>query len=71
MTHAEKLDFLRRASETISPRETAAILGGNAYSYNLAAKEGRLSLPHIWRGRNLRILTAPLLELLTRKGDCP
>ena len=57
--------FLRSLpSETISPRELAKVAGGDPYSYNLAAKEGRLDLPHLWRGRNLRIWKEPVIRLI-------
>ena len=56
MTTEEKIRFLEDLpAETISPKLMAEIVGGDPYSYNLAAKEGRLDIPHFWRGRNLRI----------------
>lgn len=65
MTHAERIAFLQaQPEETISPATLAKIIGGRAYMYNLAAKEGRMKLPHMWRGRNLRIFKAPLLTIL-------
>lgn len=50
--------------ETISPQQLASILGGEPYQYNLSAKYGRLTLPHVWRGRNLRIIKQPVINLL-------
>ena len=44
--------------------ELARVLGGRPYLYNLEARQGMLTLPHVWRGRNLRILKAPLLRIL-------
>ena len=65
MTHEEKLDWLRSLpGETISPRQLAMIDGGDPYSYNLAAKEGKLDLPHFWRGRNLRIWKEQVIRLI-------
>lgn len=65
MTHAERIAFLQALpEETISPATLAQIIGGRAYEYNLAAREGKLKLPHVWRGRNLRIFKAPLLTIL-------
>ena len=65
MTHEEKLDWLRKCEkETISPREASKILGGDAFYFNIAAKNGNLTLPFMWRGRNLRIFRAPILRLL-------
>jgi len=65
MTRDEKLDWLRSLpDETISPSQLAAVAGGNAYSYNVAAKEGKLDLPHLWRGRNLRIWKEPVIRLI-------
>ena len=65
MTHEEKLQLLRdQPGETISPRVLAQVLGGQPYIYNLEARDGTLNLPHIWRGRNLRIFKAPLISIL-------
>lgn len=65
MTHDERISYLKRLDkETISPTELARVIGGNPYVYNLAAREGLLTLPYIWRGRNLRIFKEPLLRLL-------
>lgn len=70
MTHEERIAFLEDIpGETISPTVCAKILGGSAYAYNLTAREGKLHLPHIWRGRNLRILKTPLLKLLRDGAD--
>ena len=63
MTREEKLEWLRSLpSETISPQQLVVVAGGDAYSYNIAAKEGKLDLPHIWRGRNLRIWKEPVIR---------
>ena len=65
MKSNEALSYLRSLpGETISPQELAKVAGGNAYSYNLAAKEGKLDLPHLWRGRNLRIWKGPVIRLI-------
>lgn len=65
MKSNEALAYLRALpGETISPQELAKVAGGNAYSYNLAAKEGKLDLPHLWRGRNLRIWKGPVIRLI-------
>ena len=65
MTRDEKIRFLRRISgETISPTQLAAVAGGNPYTYNLAARAGKLDLPHMWRGRNLRIWKEPVIRLI-------
>jgi hypothetical protein len=42
----------------------AEVAGGDPYSYNLAAREGKLDVPHFWRGRNLRIWKDPVIKLL-------
>jgi len=42
----------------------AKVDGGDPYSYNLAAREGKLELPHMWRGRNLRIWKEPVIKLI-------
>ena len=65
MKSNEALAYLRSLpGETISPAELARVAGGNAYSYNVAAKEGKLDLPHLWRGRNLRIWKGPVIRLI-------
>ena len=65
MNSSEKLRWLRSLpSETISPKELSVVAGGSPYSYNLAAKEGKLDLPHLWRGRNLRIWKEPVIRLI-------
>ena len=65
MTTEEKVSFLKSLpSETISPKVLAEIAGGDPYSYNLAAKEGRLDIPHFWRGRNLRIWKKFVIEMI-------
>jgi hypothetical protein len=65
MTREEKLDFLRKLpSETISPSVMALVAGGDPYSYNLMAREGKLDIPHFWRGRNLRIWKQPVIKLI-------
>ena len=65
MTTEEKVAFLRSLpSETISPSVLALVAGGDPYSYNLMAKEGKLDLPHFWRGRNLRIWKGPVIKLI-------
>ena len=65
MTREEKLELLRSwPDETISPSQLARVAGGAAYSYNVAEKEGKLDLPHLWRGRNLRIWKEPVIRLI-------
>ena len=65
MTREEKLEWLRGLpGETISPSQLAMVDGGDPYSYNIAAKEGKLELPHLWRGRNLRIWKEPVIKLI-------
>ena len=65
VTSEEKVAFLRSLpSETISPSVLALVAGGDPYSYNVAAKEGKLDLPHFWRGRNLRIWKGPVIKLI-------
>ena len=66
MTTEEKVAFLRELpSETISPSVMALVAGGDPYSYNLMAKEGKLEIPHFWRGRNLRIWKQPVIKLIS------
>lgn len=65
MTASEKVRWLESLpGETISPKELAAVAGGSPYSYNMAAKNGSLDLPHLWRGRNLRIWKGPVIRLI-------
>lgn len=66
MTTTERIQWLQSLpAETISPRQLADVLGGEPYQYNLSAQIGKLTLPHIWRGRNLRILKQPVIKLLS------
>ena len=70
MTTDEKLEWLRGIpSETISPYQLACVAGGSSYTYNIMAKEGRLELPHMWRGRNLRIWKGPVIELISKGAE--
>ena len=65
MTRDEKIAWLRSLpGETISPSQLARVDGGDPYTYNLMAKEGKLDLPHLWRGRNLRIWKEPVIKLI-------
>ena len=65
MTKDEKIAMLRSIpGETISPAQLAKVAGGTPYAYNLAAKNGELDLPHMWRGRNLRIWKEPVIRLI-------
>ena len=64
MTHDERVALLRDSGETVSPTVLAKVLGGTPYYYNLSAKEGTLKFPHYWRGRNLRIFTAPVIKII-------
>ena len=65
MNKDEKVAWLRSISdETISPAQLAKVAGGTPYSYNVAAIEGKLNLPHLWRGRNLRIWKEPVIRLI-------
>lgn len=67
MTHDEKIAFLRgREEETVAPWVVAKVLGGDPYWYTVAAKAGKLELPHMWRGRNLRIYKQPLIRLIEK-----
>lgn len=65
MTREERIEWLRSLpTETISPTQLAMVTGGDPYSYNISAKEGKMNLPHEWRGRNLRIWKEPVIELI-------
>lgn len=65
MNSNEALAYLRSIpGETISPHELAKVAGGSPYSYNVSAKNGTLELPHMWRGRNLRIWKGPVIRLI-------
>ena len=70
MTREEKLEMLRSLpGETISPKQLAAVAGGDPYSYNIMAKQGQLDIPHFWRGRNLRIWKQPVIDLIRGGKD--
>lgn len=72
MTREEKLAWLRAiTTETISPSQLAKVAGGDPYYYNLAAKDGKLTLPYIWRGRNLRIWKDPVMKLIGGEENDP
>ena len=65
MNKDQKIAWLRSIQdETISPAQLAKVAGGTPYSYNVAAIEGKLNLPHLWRGRNLRIWKEPVIRLI-------
>ena len=65
MKHSDRILYLENLDrETISPSELAMVLGGRPYAYNLSARDGSLTLPYIFRGRNLRIFRQPVLDLL-------
>jgi hypothetical protein len=65
VTSEEKVNWLRSLpSETISPQVLAVVAGGDPYSYNIMAKNGKLDIPHFWRGRNLRIWKEPVIKLI-------
>ena len=69
MTHSERIQYLEQLDrETISPCELAMLLGGKPFAYNISEREGTLKLPHVFRGRNLRILRQPVLDLLKGGG---
>jgi hypothetical protein len=65
MTNEEKIAWLKSLpSETISPSVLAVVAGGDPYSYNIAAKNGQLDIPHFWRGRNLRIWKQYVIKMI-------
>lgn len=66
MTREEKVQWLMSLpTETISPKQLSMVDGGDPYYYNLSARDGKLTLPHMWRGRNLRIWKQPVIDLIT------
>ena len=66
MTTEEKIIFLKQLpSETISPSVMAMVAGGDPFTYNIMAKQGKLDIPHFWRGRNLRIWKQPVIKLIS------
>jgi hypothetical protein len=68
MTHEERIALLEsQPGETVSPAVVSQVLGGMPYTYNIAAKQGKLTLPHLWRGNRLLIFKQPLINLL--KGE--
>lgn len=65
MTKAEKIRYINSVKgETLSPRQVSLLLGGNPYSYNLAAYKSQLTLPHFLRGSYLRIFKEPIKQIL-------
>ena len=66
MTREEKVAWLKSLpGEMISPAQLAVVTGGDRYTYNCAAREGKLNLPHEWHGRNLRIWKQPVIKLIS------
>ena len=61
----EQIAFLKRCGATCSPRQLASVLGGQPYYYSIAARNGDLPFEHMWRGRNLRIFTADVIQKIT------
>jgi len=61
----EQVEYLRRCGPTCSPRQLAAVLGGQPYYYNVAARNGTLEFDSFWRGRNLRIYTEDVIKKIT------
>lgn len=70
MTREEKLNWLQSIpGEMISPAQLAKITGGDPYCYNLAAKDGKMNLPHEWHGNHLRIWKQPVIDLIGGKHE--
>lgn len=53
---------------SVSPRIAAQFLGVTQYGLNVAAKAGRLGLPYVFSGRNLKISKAAILDYCGYKG---
>lgn len=71
MDHIQRIAYLRDLpGETISPAELAKVYGGNPYTYNISAKEGKLPFPYLWRGRNLRIIKQAVIDFLVGRNAC-
>ena len=72
MTAEEKVAFLTSLpGETIPPKIMAMIDGGDPYTFNVMAKEGKLDIPHFWRGRNLRIWKRFVIDMIAGNGKAP
>jgi len=65
MTTEEAVKFLRGCGPTCSPRELSKAIGGQPYSYNVAAKRGKLVFDYMWRGNALRIYTESVITAIT------
>lgn len=66
MNPVEKLkEYLDAGKATLSPKQAAEVLNCHPYSLNVAAQQGRLTIPHLFAGRNLRISTAGLYTFVT------
>ena len=59
--------YVESGKITVSPTEAAKVLGCTPYSLNCSAKCGKLGIPYIFAGRNLRISAAGLLAFV--KGE--
>ena len=59
--------YVESGKVTVSPTEAAHVLGCTPYSLNCAAKCGRLGIPFVFAGRNLRISANGLLQFIEGK----
>ncbi len=46
----------------VTPAQASKLLGCDRYTLNVAAKAGRLSIPHVMVGNRLKLSKAALLE---------
>lgn len=66
--HPFTLEELKAWPQTfVSPMQASKLLGCDPYSLNISAREGKLHIPHVFCGRNLKISRAGLLEFCGEK----
>lgn len=64
----EVVKQLRSYGPICSPGQLAKAVGGNAYRYNVQARNGRLPYDFYWSGRVLRIYTESVIKKITAGG---
>lgn len=65
MTPRERAkQLLDSGNATVTPKEAAEVLKCKPYSLNVAAKLGRLTIPHFFAGNRLKISTEGLYNFV-------
>ena len=65
METQDKIAFLNGIeSEYLTPSQVSKVLGGNPYTYNLTAKQGKMTFPHMWRGNRLYVSKQGIINFI-------